>query len=136
MSVEAEDRGAPAAPSMKERRKHPRTETYWRGFLRTSSRSLDCRIIDVSPEGAQVRLVTPQIGPAVEIGETVMLTVRGIGRVVGKVVWLRKNSIGLNITNPQAVADWTAVISKHAKDEKGRIAGTKLPAEKPAPEEN
>ncbi|HXY98864.1 MAG TPA: PilZ domain-containing protein [Stellaceae bacterium] len=129
MSVESQDRGAPAEP-LKERRKHPRTETYWRGILRTSSRSLDCRIIDVSPEGAQIRLVTPQIGPAAAIGETVMLTVRGVGRVIGAVVWLRKTSMGLHITNPEAVADWTAAISRHAKDAKGRIAGTKLPAEK------
>lgn len=115
---------------MKDRRKHPRTETYWRGILRTSSRSLDCRIIDASAEGAQIRLVTPQIGPAVEAGETVMLTVRGMGRVIGTVAWLRKTSIGLKVTDPQAIADWTAAISKHAKDGSGRLAGTKLPAGK------
>jgi hypothetical protein len=129
MSADTRSAGELGAP-MKDRRKHRRAETYWRGILRTSSRSLDCRIIDVSAAGAQIRLVTPQIGPAVEAGETVMLTVRGIGRVIGTVAWLRKTSIGLQITNPQAIVDWTAAISKHAKDNNGRLAGTKLPAEK------
>ncbi len=129
MSVDSQHTHAPEAV-IKDRRKHPRTETYWRGILRTSSRSLDCRIIDVSAEGAQVRLVTPQIGPAVAVGETVMLWVRGIARMIGTVAWLRKTSIGLHITNPQTIADWTAAISKHAKDDRGRVAGTKLPAEK------
>jgi hypothetical protein len=117
--------------AMKERRKHPRTETFWRGMLRTSTKGLDCRIVDVSAEGAQLRLVTPQIGPAVGVGESVMLTVEGIGRVMGRVVWQRKSSIGLNFTDPRTIAVWSAAIAQHARDKRGRLVGTKLPVERP-----
>jgi PilZ domain len=117
--------------AMKDRRKHPRTETFWRGMLRTSSKVLDCRIVDVSTEGAQLRLVTPQIGPAVSVSESVMLTVEGIGRVMGRVVWQRKSSIGLNFTDPHTIASWSAAIATHARDKRGRLLGTKLPAERP-----
>jgi hypothetical protein len=116
-------------PLEKNRRKQPRTDTYWRATLRTLRRVYDCRVIDISREWAQVRLVTPEIGPAAAIGEIVMLTVSDVGRMVGVVAWLRKNCVGIQITNPRIVEEWTAALAKFPKDANGRVLGTKQPAE-------
>jgi hypothetical protein len=112
----------------KDRRKLPRADTYWRATLRTLRRVYDCRVIDASAQGAQVRLVTPEIGPAAKASEIVMLTVEGVGRLVGIVAWQHRNTIGIRITNPRIIEEWTAALSKQPKDAAGRILGTKLPA--------
>jgi hypothetical protein len=112
----------------KDRRKQPRTDTYWRATLRTLRRVYDTRVIDVSTEGAQVRLVTPEIGPVAAIGEIVMLTVSDVGRMVGIVAWQRKNCVGIRITNPRIVDEWTKAIAKFPTDANGRVLGTKQPA--------
>jgi hypothetical protein len=113
----------------KNRRKRPRTDTYWRATLRTLRRVYDCRVIDTSSAGAQVRLVTPEIGPPAAIGEIVMLTVSNVGRMVGIVAWQRKNCVGIHITNPRIVDEWTRAIARFPKDASGRVLGTKQPAE-------
>jgi hypothetical protein len=111
-----------------DRRKLPRADTYWRATLRTLRRVYDCRVVDASAEGAQVRLVTPEIGPAAAANEIVMLTVEGVGRVVGIVAWQNKNTIGIQITNPRIVEEWTAALAKQPKNAAGRPLGTKRPA--------
>jgi hypothetical protein len=113
-----------------ERRKHPRRGTYWQGMLRVSTRVFDCRIIDVSAEGAQVRLVTPQVGSVVEVGQKVMLTVPSVGRIIANVAWQRRGHIGLRIVEPHIAADWNAAISKPLKDGRRPIVGTTLFVEK------
>jgi hypothetical protein len=115
-------------PLEKDRRKQPRNDTYWRATLRTLRRVYDCRVIDISPQGAQVLLVTPGIGPAATIGEIVMLSVSDVGRMVGVVAWLNKTSIGIQITNPRVADEWTAAIAKLPRDANGRVQGTKQPA--------
>jgi PilZ domain-containing protein len=116
-------------PLEKDRRKQPRADTYWRATLRTLRRVYDCRVVDISREGAQVRLVTPGIGLPAAIGEIVMLTVSDVGRMVGVVAWLRKNCVGIHITNPRVADEWAAAIAKFPKDANGRVLGTKQPAE-------
>jgi hypothetical protein len=116
-------------PLEEDRRKQQRTDTYWRATLRTLRRVYDCRVIDISREGAQLRLVTPGIGPAAGIGEIVMLTVSDVGRMVGVVAWLHKNCVGVQITNPRVADEWAAAIAKLPKDANGRVLGTKQPAE-------
>ena len=116
----------------KDRRKLPRADTYWRATLRTLRRVYDCWVVDTSREGAQVRLVTPEIGAGAAIGEIVMLTVSDVGRMVGVVAWQRKNCVGIQITNPRIADEWTAAIAKFPKDANGRVLGTKQPAESDA----
>jgi hypothetical protein len=113
----------------KELRKEPRTKTFWSATLRTLRKVYDCRIVDVSPGGAQVRLVTPEIGAPATLNEIVMLTVDGVGRLVGVVAWMKKNSVGIKFDNPRIVEEWSAAIAKIPLDADGRKLRMKRPTE-------
>jgi PilZ domain len=128
MSLERADQGTTNAPG-KERRRHPRHETFWRATLRTANRVLDCYVIDVSTEGARVRVVTPTVTAPVKANEKVMLTVAGIARVFAVVAWARRNVIGVRIRDARTIADWRAAMGKHPPSAQGRRTRNKIPAE-------
>jgi hypothetical protein len=125
MSLERADEGATG----KERRRHRRDEAFWRATLRTSSRVLDCHVIDVSAEGARVRVVTPTVTAPVKANEKVMLTVAGVARVFAVVAWARRNVIGVRLRDARTIADWRAALDKHPPSAQGRRTGNKVPAE-------
>ena len=96
----------------KERRRQPRRTTFWAATVRTSSGALDCHVVDVSDEGAQLRIVTPRVAAPVVAQEKVMLTIAGLGRVMAVVVWSRRNAIGVHMADPIAIAAWLAALEK------------------------
>jgi hypothetical protein len=96
----------------KERRRQPRRATFWAATVRASSGALDCHVVDVSDEGAQLRIVTPRVAAPVAAQEKVMLTIAGVGRVLAVVVWSRRNAIGVHIADPVAIAAWRAALEK------------------------
>jgi hypothetical protein len=128
MSLERADERATNAPG-KERRRHPRNETFWRATLRTAMRVLDCHVIDVSAEGARVRVVTPTVTAPVKPNERVMLTVVGIARVFAVIAWARRNVIGVRIRDARTIADWRAALDKHPPSAQGRRTRKRVPAE-------
>jgi len=111
----------------KERRRQPRRAAFWAATVRTSSGALDCHVVDVSDEGAQLRIVTPRVAAPVLAQETVMLTIAGIGRVLAVVVWSRRNAIGMHIADPVAIAAWRAVLEKDPSRCHGRRVGADMP---------
>jgi PilZ domain len=117
-----------ADASGKERRRHPRHETFWRATLRTSNGPLDCHVIDVSAEGAQVRVVTPAVTAPVKANDKVMLTIVGVGCVFAVVAWARRNAIGMRIVATLAIADWRAALEKRPPSAQGRRSRNKVAA--------
>jgi hypothetical protein len=97
-----------------ERRQHPRYETFWTATVRTAKGAFDCRVIDVSSEGAQLRIVSATVAAPAAANEKVMLTIPAIGRVLAVVAWARRNLIGLRIADTLALADWRAALERRA----------------------
>jgi hypothetical protein len=111
----------------KERRRQPRRATFWGATVRTSSGALDCHVVDVSDEGAQLRIVIPRVAAPVMAQEKVMLTIAGVGRVLAVVVWSRRNAIGVHIADPVAIAAWRAALEKHPSRSCGRRVAANMP---------
>src|ERR1700687_3333198 len=76
-----------------ERRDRNRTRVNWRGKLMTARGSFDCRILDLSPGGALVRLIA-----ALEVDEPVTLTISETERIEGAVAWTQSRYVGIRFT--------------------------------------
>jgi PilZ domain len=111
----------------KERRRQPRRVTFWAATVRTSRGALNCHVVDVSDEGAQLRIVTPRVAAPVVAQERVMLTIAGVARVLGDVVWSRRNAIGVHIADPIAIAAWRAALEKDPSRGHGRRVAANMP---------
>jgi pilus assembly protein CpaF len=83
-----------------ERRRRPRNRTFWNGQLQTSHGRFDCRVIDMSDDGAQVRIAdgttVPPLGK-----EPVTLIITRVGRFTGVVAWQRERAVGLYLSRRQ-----------------------------------
>jgi pilus assembly protein CpaF len=90
-----------------ERRRRPRNRTFWNGELHTPQGRFDCRVVDMSSEGAQVRLAQRPDGGAVPVfgKEPVTLVVTRLGRFTGAVAWQRERALGLHLTRRQGAGE-------------------------------
>jgi pilus assembly protein CpaF len=73
-----------------ERRERNRTKVNWRGKLMTARGSFDCRILDLSPGGALVRLIA-----ALDVDEPVTLIFSETERIEGAVAWTQSRYAGV-----------------------------------------
>src|SRR5262249_58384304 len=73
-----------------DRRDRNRTKVNWRGKLLTVRGSFDCRVLDLSPGGALVRLIA-----ALETGETVTLVFSEGEHIEGSVAWTQSRYVGI-----------------------------------------
>jgi pilus assembly protein CpaF len=91
----------------RERRQRPRSRTFWNGQLHTPHGLFDCRVVDMSSGGAQVRLAQQPDGPAVPVfgREPVTLVITRLGRFTGSVAWQRERALGLHLTRHQGAGD-------------------------------
>ncbi len=101
-----------AAASGKDRRRHPRVPIFWRAKLKTARATYECRVLDVSPEGAQLRVVTPIIRPVVAEKDPVTLIIDRVGDFTASVAWQRKTLIGIHIGEPRIAAEFSAALSR------------------------
>ena len=76
--------------SAHERRDGNRTKVNWRGKLMTARGSFDCRVLDLSPGGALVRLIA-----ALEVNEPVTLFFSEAESVEATVAWTQSRYVGL-----------------------------------------
>ena len=76
--------------SGQERRERNRTKVNWRGKLMTARGSFDCRVLDLSPGGALVRLIA-----ALEVNEPVTLFFAEAESVKATVAWTQSRYVGL-----------------------------------------
>ncbi len=99
--------------SGRERRQRPRNRTFWNGQLHTPHGRFDCRVVDMSSGGAQVRLAQQPDGPAVPTfgKEAVTLVIPRLGRFTGSVAWQRERALGLHLTRHQGAGDSLPVAS-------------------------
>ncbi|HEV2546027.1 MAG TPA: ATPase, T2SS/T4P/T4SS family [Stellaceae bacterium] len=90
-----------------ERRRRPRNRTFWNGQLHTPHGRFDCRVVDMSSGGAQVRLARQPDGPVVPVfgKEPVTLVITRLGRFTGSVAWQRERALGLHLTRHQGAGD-------------------------------
>ncbi|HXP76055.1 MAG TPA: ATPase, T2SS/T4P/T4SS family, partial [Stellaceae bacterium] len=73
-----------------ERRERNRTKVNWRGKLMTARGSFDCRVLDLSPGGALVRLIA-----ALDVEEPVTLFFSESERIEGVVAWTQSRYVGI-----------------------------------------
>lgn len=74
-----------------ERRAFWRTPVIWSGSLLIHGRRADCVVLDVSANGAKLRL----LGGTVLTGPIVMLEVPRLGAFSANVAWSGENRVGL-----------------------------------------
>ena len=72
------------------RRERNRTKVNWRGKLMTARGSFDCRVLDLSPGGALVRLIA-----ALEVDEAITLFFSENERIEGTVAWTQSRYVGI-----------------------------------------
>ena len=101
-----------AEGSGKDRRRHPRAPTFWRAKLKAGRAAYECRVLDVSAQGVQLRVVTPIIRSVVAEKDTVTLIIDRMGEFTGSVAWQRKTLIGIHFGEPQMAAQFAAALSR------------------------
>src|SRR5258707_8221735 len=74
--------------SEQDRRDRQRTKVNWRGKLMTPRGSFDCRVMDLSPGGALVRLIA-----ALDVDEPVTLFFSEAERIEGVVAWTQSRYV-------------------------------------------
>src|SRR6185437_16292557 len=74
----------------KDRRRHPRKRVVWPATLETVRGKLACRVSNISPGGARLRVDEPVL-----VGEYVTLAMPAHGEFDGVVAWQRDSVIGM-----------------------------------------
>jgi len=74
------------------RRKQARKDVFWVGQITTPGGIHECRVLNLSPGGAKVKLST-----FVWANQTVTLTLDSVGKFTGVVAWRRDGCIGIAI---------------------------------------
>lgn len=85
-----------------ERRKQPRKETFWLAQLKTAQGHFECRVINLSPNGAMIEIDHP-----VAHNEAVTLIMEPLGEFTGFVAWRRAGSLGICINEHRTA--WTTI---------------------------
>jgi hypothetical protein len=87
------------------RRGHRRTRTFANGTLVAKHSAVECRVLDISPEGARIQLDYDRASARqiIGVGQTVALTIKGLGSFRGTIAWRRNNSLGIHITEGHPV---------------------------------
>jgi pilus assembly protein CpaF len=98
--------------SEQDRRERNRTRVNWRGKLMTARGSFDCRVLDLSPGGALVRLIA-----ALEVDEPVTLFFSDAERIEGAVAWTQSRYVGIRFAKRRDKA-----IPEAALAEEGTVA--------------
>jgi len=91
---EAEQLLASLRKCMTERRQHRRKPVLWAAELETATQRVDCVVLDVSAQGAKLRVsapLTPQ--------QVVAVVIERFGRLRGEVVWIGNNLAGVRFTD-------------------------------------
>jgi pilus assembly protein CpaF len=123
--------------SEQDRRDRKRTKVNWRGKLMTPRGSFDCRVLDLSPGGALVRLIA-----ALDVNEPVTLFFSDAERIEGAVAWTQSRYVGIRFSQrrdkpiPEAALVAEAATAPAARMPQRSIAPVAppiAPAPKPAP---
>ena len=86
------DKDARRALPEPERRKYPRKRTLFHAQLQTPAGDFDCRVVSLSPRGAQIEIDHP-----VAHKQVVTLILEPLGEFTGFVAWCHDGSIGIRI---------------------------------------
>jgi pilus assembly protein CpaF len=123
--------------SEQDRRDRKRTKVNWRGKLMTPRGSFDCRVLDLSPGGALVRLIA-----ALDVNEPVTLFFSEAERIEGAVAWTQSRYVGIRFSQrrdkpiPEAALVAESATGPAARMPQRSIAPVAppiAPAPKPAP---
>jgi pilus assembly protein CpaF len=124
--------------SEQERRERNRTKVNWRGKLMTARGSFDCRVLDLSPGGALVRLIA-----ALDVEEPVTLVFSEAERIEGVVAWTQSRYVGIRFSKRRDKPIPEAALAGEAAAPAARLpqrpvtpaAPPVAPAPKPSPSE-
>lgn len=72
-----------------------RTSVLWSGQLRSAGQEVECRILNISPSGVQIRAESP-----IDCGLVVVLFIERFGEFGGKLVWQDGPIIGIQFDDP------------------------------------
>jgi len=81
-----------------ERRKQPRKETFWLAQLKTTQGIFECRVMNLSPNGAMIEIDHP-----VAHKEVVTLIMDPLGEFTGFVALRRNGSLGIRINEHRTI---------------------------------
>jgi PilZ domain len=84
----------------KEARAHKRKRVLWGAILDQDGRTWECKVADVSPGGAKIR-----IDERLTIDSTVVLTIEGIGSFPGEVRWQNEDFAGIRFVEDAGVVE-------------------------------
>lgn len=82
----------------KNRRKFERTAVLWSGSLDCEGQSVDCVIVNVSPEGAMVRVENPAV-----CKKSVVLRSPRFGELSGEIIWRQDKELGIDFQDSEQV---------------------------------
>jgi pilus assembly protein CpaF len=105
-----------ATMSDEERRERNRTKVNWRGKLMTARGSFDCRVLDLSPGGALVRLIA-----ALEADEPVTLFFSENERIEGTIAWTQSRYVGIRFNKRRDKAIPEAALTEDSPAGPARI---------------
>src|SRR5690348_188753 len=94
----------------KDRRKHPRKRVVWPATLETVRGKIPCRVSNISPGGARLRVDEPVL-----VGEYVTLAIPAHGEFDGIVAWQRDSVIGMQFGDHDLRAQRTRSITSDAE---------------------
>ena len=93
----------------KDRRKHPRKRVVWPATLETVRGKIPCRVSNISPGGARLRVDEPIL-----VGEYVTLAIPAHGEFEGIVAWQRDSVIGLQFGDYDLRAQRNRLVTSEA----------------------
>jgi pilus assembly protein CpaF len=120
--------------SEQDRRERNRTKVNWRAKLMTARGSFDCRVLDLSPGGALVRLIA-----ALDEQEAVTLLFSEAERIEGIVAWTQSRYVGIRFSKrrdkpiPEAALAEEAAAAPSARLPQRMATPVVAPAPTPAP---
>ena len=87
-----------------DRQKHPRYQTFCPGKLYTGGRIVDCEVINISVDGAKVRLAQE-----IEVASQARLRIEGIGEFTGRIAWRDGQFLGIEF--PDELRDVARIVA-------------------------
>jgi len=90
----------------KDRRRHPRKRVVWPATLETVRGKIPCRVSNISPGGARLRVDEPVL-----VGEYVTLAIPAHGEFDGVVAWQRDSVIGMQFGDYELRAQHTRLVA-------------------------
>lgn len=98
---EPADEADPKPEQRQSMRRHPRSAVFWSGAVQAGRENLDCIVLNMSPGGAKLKLLTRFVSD----GSPVVLHIDRMGGYAAEIIWSEGDTMGLRfLKDPREVA--------------------------------